>query len=296
LKINYPPIFEVFFKILGAKLYLFVLLYFIISQLFAIFYTCSMVLVKFIFRKVPVFVNILKFMSSFFFKKFEIKQQPNVLKVTTEAITLGAYVAQTIMPKANPILDIGTGSGLLALMLAQQKLACIHAVEMDPTACQLAAENFEKSSFANQIQLFQSAIQDFKPKLHYQVIISNPPFYKNHLSSQKPSHNHILHTNTLSFAQLAIAVARLLSVDGQFYVLLPSIQMQELEAELLKNKLFLQHSLALSHRKSAKVLRKIATYGWQNQKTSFSELCIKDENEQYSAAFKDLTKDYYLAL
>ncbi len=235
-----------------------------------------------------------KSINGFQFKQFTVQQQNTAMKVTTDACILGAY---TDVAEAKNILDIGTGTGLLSLMLAQRTNAKITAVEVDDNAYQQALENVQDSIFKEQIAVFHQSIQDFTARnkgLSFELIISNPPFFQNHLKSQQEKRNMALHTDTLSFEDLIASVIQLLAPAGQFVVLLPAYESSVLEILALEKGLYPQKKLLIRHRKESKILRIITTFGLAKKELAQEELIIRNLDESYTAQFETLLKAYYL--
>ncbi|MEA5460211.1 methyltransferase [Arcicella sp. LKC2W] len=241
------------------------------------------------------FIKIMPANTHFSFKKFTIHQDQTAMKVTTDACILGAY---TSVDKAKKVLDIGTGTGLVAMMLAQRTDAKIDAVEIDINAYNQAFNNIQKSIFKEQINVFNTSIQSFAEHLEHQnqydLIVSNPPFFQNHLKSETESRNNSLHTDTLSFEDLVEAVLRLLSPNGTFVVLLPAYESSVFEQLSVSKELYPHKKLTIRHREGSKILRIITTFGQANQEFENQELFIKDSNENYTHDFQKLLKEYYL--
>ena len=233
--------------------------------------------------------------THFSFKKFTIHQDQTAMKVTTDACILGAY---TTVDKTEKILDIGTGTGLVAMMLAQRSDAQIDAVEIDINAYNQAYCNIHESIFKEQISVFNSSIQSFAEHFEYQnqydLIVSNPPFFQNHLKSATVSRNNSLHTDTLSFEDLLEAVLRLLSPNGTFVVLLPAYESSVFEQLSVSKELYPHKKLTIRHRKGSKILRIITTFGRIKKEILNQELIIKNPDESYSPDFQLLLKEYYL--
>jgi tRNA1Val (adenine37-N6)-methyltransferase len=230
--------------------------------------------------------------THFSFKKFTIHQDQTAMKVTTDACILGAY---TDVKNAKRILDIGTGTGLLALMLAQRsEEAKIEGIEIEEVAYNQAVENVESSIFKDKIKLYHADIQSFTSKNCFDLIISNPPFFQNHLKAEIQTRNNALHTDTLSFEDLLSSVVRLLSPTGTFVVLLPVYESSVLELMANELGLFANKKLNIHHRKGSKILRIITTFGFTKTETQNEQLFIKDSNESYTADFQGLLGNYYL--
>jgi tRNA1Val (adenine37-N6)-methyltransferase len=230
--------------------------------------------------------------THFSFKKFIIHQDKTAMKVTTDACILGAY---SDVQNAKRILDIGTGTGLLPLMLAQRsEEAKIEGIEIEEVAYNQAVENVEKSIFKDKIKLYHTDIQSFISENCYDLIISNPPFFQNHLKAEIQTRNNALHTDTLSFEDLLSSVIRLLSPNGTFIVLLPAYQSSVLELMANELGLFANKKLNIHHREGSKILRIITTFGFEKVETQIEELFIKNSVESYTVDFQRLLKDYYL--
>lgn len=218
------------------------------------------------------------------------------MKVCTDACILGAYTDTTDTKK---ILDIGTGTGLLSLMLAQRSTAAIDAVEIDDDAYAQAKANIAESKFADSIGLHHKSIQEFS-RLHlvenqYDLIISNPPFYQNSLQSPDLQTNKALHATTLTFDELIDAVLNLLSPDGRFIVLLPPFEAQQLAEVAQKKALYLYEKLLIQHNPQKPVFRHILSFS-KKPVPEYSEdtLVIHEKNSNaYADKFRQLLSDYY---
>ena len=242
--------------------------------------------------------------NTFFqFKQFTVWQEKTALKVCTESCILGAYAAIKIN-KAKAILDIGTGTGLLALMIAQKnRESKIDAIEIEESAYSQVVENVSKSIFLNQIQVINQDVKYFEPSIEYDLIVSNPPFYQNYLKSETQQRNLALHDTSLTLQDLADAVSRLLSNDGQFIVLLPPLQMAQFEVLANQKGLFVASILKIYSKQPITsnnnlIFREICMF----QKSDFQidsgleTLYIYEEDQSYSKDFKKLLRDYYLHL
>ncbi len=231
--------------------------------------------------------------NSFTFKQFTINQDRCAMKVCTDACILGA---STEVENVNRILDIGTGTGLLSLMLAQRTNAQIDAVEIDEDAYQQAFMNVKVSEFAEKIEVHHQRIQDFESTENYDLIISNPPFYQQSLKSSDAKANKALHAVELSFDDLIDSVLRLLSIDGKFVVLLPPFEIEKLIRIAQKKGLYLSKKMSIRHDESKPVFRVIATF-LTKKIYDLEEKSLTIHNEDgktYSNEFRDLLKDYYL--
>jgi tRNA1Val (adenine37-N6)-methyltransferase len=246
----------------------------------------------------------------FQFKQFTIHQNQTAMKVCTDACVLGAWTSadRVLLPNAGPtILDIGTGTGLLALMAAQNHpTAWVDAVEIDPDAFVQATENRRNSPFANRIQVHKTAIQEFRPGYAYDLILTNPPFFTNHLRSPDAATNRALHTDTLPFADLVTGIDRLLKPTGQWWVLLPPYEAGLLDQLAAPLGLHPVEQLLLRHNPRKAPFRHIT--GYRRDDISFSEMSsltthaltiyepdgTNPTREQYTDAFRQLLRPFYL--
>lgn len=229
----------------------------------------------------------------FQFKEFRIAQSQCAMKVCTDSCILGAYAP---VYNAGTILDIGTGTGLLALMLAQRSEALIDAIEIDVAACKQAAENVRQSPFSAQIKVIHSSIQAFsvKTRQKYDLIISNPPFFNNHLKRKEFSQNVALHSESLQLPELAVIVSYLLEKLGTFVVMLPRHEMGLLETAAEEVKLFPFEKLYVFDRPEGKLLRVIACFSFEEKELQEKSLYVKNQEGTYTEEFIKLLKPFYL--
>jgi len=233
--------------------------------------------------------------THFSFKQFIVHQDQTAMKVTTDACIFGGYITTDETKK---ILDIGTGTGLVAMMLAQRTHAQIDAVEIENSAYNQAITNIQESVFKDQINVFNTSIQLFskltEQQNQFDLIVSNPPFFQNHLKAEEVTRNNSLHTDKLSFEDLIHSVLRLISSPGTFVILLPLYESSIFEQLSISKELYPQKKLTIRHRKDTKILRIITTFGRIRKEIINEELIIKNSDESYSPDFQALLKDYYL--
>ena len=233
----------------------------------------------------------------FQFKQFTIHQENTAMKVCTDACLFGAWVANKIELKeinADNILDIGCGTGLLSLMLAQKTQAQIDAVEIDKNAFKQAKENINLTEWKEQINIHHGSIIDFKSPKKYGLIICNPPFYENQLKSVDAARNKAMHATTLSYQDLIIALKNNLSQGGSAAVLLPYYAIKKFEETLLNHQLFIYEKCNVSHSPKHPFFRKIVIFSRVKKESSEYSISIKNNNNFYSEEFIELLKDYYL--
>ena len=231
----------------------------------------------------------------FQFKQFTVQQDNCSMKVCTDACIFGASVAHCRLPIAN-CLDIGTGTGLLSLMLAQNINAEIDAVEIDKAAFTQAKENFETSPWSSRLHIFNTDILNYTADKKYDCIISNPPFFEDDLRSDDGSKNSAKHDTSLTLTQLLSAVNDLLSEEGSFFVLLPFHRIDFFERESPAYHFHLNNKVLIRHTAAHPYFRGILVFSKTKLPVTITELVIKDENGVYTHVFVELLHDYYLNL
>ncbi len=232
----------------------------------------------------------------FRFKQFTIRQENCAMKVGTDACLFGAYMARELKDLEGKILDIGTGTGLLSLVLAQESAAEIDAIELDDASYLQAKDNMEASPWWRRLHVYHADIITFPASNRYDHIISNPPFYENDLRSGDAAKNSAKHESSLTLLQLLKAIHDHLKEDGSFSVLLPDHRVTYFEQEAeafgfhVNTRTRVRHSEAHAHSRGILIFSK--------NKIPLKEdvLVIRDDNGNYTAAFRDLLGAYYLNL
>ena len=219
------------------------------------------------------------------------------MKVCTDACLFGAWIAQYISTKklvANSVLDIGTGTGLLSLMLAQKVgTAMIDAIEIDPETVQQAAHNFALSPWGNRLNSIEGDVKNISTPNKYSLIISNPPFFEHDLKSTVRSRNVALHDTSLTLSELSFSVRENLLEGGKFAVLLPFHRSTYFEQLAKDNGLFLEHKVLVRQTDKHDYFRAMQLFGRTEVSTAESELSIK-VNGEYTDEFVEILSDYYL--
>ncbi len=234
--------------------------------------------------------------SYFKFKQFTIHQHKCAMKVCTDACLFGAVVAQE---KLNDLacLDIGTGTGLLSLMLAQKNAAIyIDAVEIDANSAEQALENIMGSPWAANIQVHHADILNFSPGKQYDRIISNPPFFEDDLLSTNEAKNKAKHDTALNLMQLLNCVDTHLTKEGMLAVLLPYQRVNYFIEAAEKTGLHLSRQMLVKQTMKHKFFRGILFFERKKSVPIYNELIIKDTAQNYTPEFAALLKDYYLFL
>ena len=219
------------------------------------------------------------------------------MKVGTDAVLLGAWAS---VGDAKRILDIGTGNGTIALMLAQRSidLAQIDAVEIETTDALQAEENFNQAPWRDKVHIHHSSIQSFYPDKKYNLIVSNPPYFSNSQSPPDQRRYHARHTIRLNHIDLTSAAVRLLEDDGKFNVVLPyeeGIRFMELAETKM---LYCSRRFSFRTRAEKKVERLLIEFQRQPQATETGEILLyKDKSgELWDNSYVNLTKEFYLKL
>ena len=219
------------------------------------------------------------------------------MKVGTDGTLLGAWAD---VSQAKTILDIGTGSGLIALMLAQRtKVAKIEGVEIDPASCQQAQDNMAASPWSDRLVAIQSPIQEFAStrEAAYELIVSNPPFFTGGNLSYNQDRNSVRHTIKLSHQDLLSAVRKLLRPDGRFCLILPYIEGLRFCELAASYQLYCQSMTEVRSKKGKPIKRLLLQFGKEKIDTQLDELIIhQSEVKAWTPAYKKLTRAFYLKL
>jgi tRNA1Val (adenine37-N6)-methyltransferase len=237
----------------------------------------------------------------FQFKQFTVQQEFCAMKVCTDACLFGAWVAQQIhqlVPHKPRVLDIGAGTGLLSLMLAQASVeAHIDAVELEPKAAQQATQNFQEAVFKDRLHLIHKNILEFSTALPYDLIISNPPFYENDLKSNQPDKNAAKHADELTLAVLLEKAVQLLSPGGMLALLLPFHRLVEAEERMRELGYYAKKkALVYQTLKHPTPFRAMWVFANTVEQTETKNIWIKNDQQQYTEAFIRLLQPYYLKL
>jgi tRNA1Val (adenine37-N6)-methyltransferase len=231
----------------------------------------------------------------FQFKQFKVVQNHAAMRVGTDGAMLGAWVDAS---RASRILDIGTGTGVIALMLAQRnKTAQIDAIDIETGAVTDASFNFENSAWKERLHLQQISAQDFAKNntREYDLIVCNPPFFSNSLPSPQQSKTLARHTSKLTFKELVEAASKLLKPEGRFCVVLPVGSKEQFCTEAADVKLFPIHITRVKPNPAKPVKRILIAFGLEATLETENELTIETETRHvYTKAFQELIDAFYL--
>ena len=229
-------------------------------------------------------------MSVFKFKEFSIVQSKSAMKVGTDGVLLGSWVN---CQSAKKILDIGAGTGLISLMLAQRNNECnITAVEIDKETSEEANININNSKWRDRISIINININNFITSDKFDFIVSNPPYFPANFSKNKRAIAR--HTNLLSFQDLIRTTVKLLSSKGIFAVILPKIAEAIFCKTANANKLFLIRICQVKGQKSSDIKRVLLEFSFEKSCLDSDSLVIEESRHIYTNKYIDLCQDFYL--
>ena len=233
----------------------------------------------------------------FEFKQFSIQQDRCAMKIGTDGVLLGAWVSLESNPES--ILDIGAGTGILSLQLAQRCHAeTIEAIEIDEDAFEECVMNFENSPWGDRLFCFHASAQEFAAEMEeeYNLIISNPPFYSDEYKSDDDKRNTARFTDTLPFRDLAIFAYQFLSEKGIFALILPRKEEENFIALASEVGLFPKRICRVKGNPTSEVKRSLISFSFEKTETIFEELTIEISRHVYTKEYIDLVKSFYLKM
>ena len=229
----------------------------------------------------------------FSFKQFTVWHDKCAMKVGTDGVLLGAW---TDVSNANSVLDIGTGTGLVALMIAQRCNADIFAIEIDNNAVTQATDNKNRSPWSKRISIIQGDFKTFESNTKFDVIVSNPPYFSNSLLPPDIKRSTARHTNELSYYELIEGAAELLSPRGKFSLIIPADVVDKIIGIAANFDLYPIRQTNILPKQDS--LPKRVLISLSNKKNAFfvkpNDLIIELARHQYTPEYIDLTKEYYL--
>lgn len=236
----------------------------------------------------------------FHFRQFTIRQRDAAMKVTTDACVAGAWagaLSKEIFGATQPgVLDIGAGTGLLSLMMAQQlPHARVTAIEIDPATATEAGENFHRSPWSSRLEMICADILHWQTRSTFDCIISNPPFYESELQSPNIGRNQAHHSSHLALYQLLGRIKDLLNPQGRFFLLLPYKRKGEYPDLFANAGLFLTRVCRVRQSPRHDYFRLLVEGSVQPcDEILISEIQVRDGEGKYSEDFRELLRDYYL--
>jgi len=233
----------------------------------------------------------------FQFKQFQIEQNKCAMKIGTDAVLLGAWV--NVESKPFSILDIGTGTGIIALMLAQRSFAdAIEAIEIDADAFEQAAENFENSPWGDRLFCFHASFLEFVDEVdeEYDLIVSNPPFYTENYKTDNVQRDLARFQDALPFEHLLYGVSKLLSDNGEASFIIPFKEESNFIALAKKFHLFPKRVMRVKGTHASEIKRSMLCFTRRRVSIETSEIVIETARHQYTEDYIALTKDFYLKM
>ncbi len=234
----------------------------------------------------------------FQFKQFSVEQDRTAMKIGTDGVLLGAWTPIDNNPFS--VLDVGTGTGIIALMLAQRSAAeQIDALEIDEDAYEQATDNFENSPWNDRLFCFHAGLDEFveEPEDEYDIIVSNPPFYSEDFKSNNEQRDLARFQDAMPFEQLIEAAALLLSEKGVFSVIIPFKEESTFLALAHKQELYPLKITRVKGTPTSETKRSLLAFSRNcNADSTVEELIIETERHCYTPEYITLTKDFYLKM
>lgn len=232
---------------------------------------------------------------SFQFKQFSVEDNKSTMKVGTDAVLLGTW---TTIQNIKNILEIGTGSGVISLMLAQRTEAQIEAIDIDKNSANQANDNFQDSPWGKRLNAFHFSLNDFKKKQSkkYDLIFSNPPFFIDSLKSPNKNKTLSKHTDELSYADLIQGVIHFLSPQGKVCLILPYTESKSFISLARIENLYLNNQLLIKPKKDKAANRVLMEFSFKKTQVEEDEIYLRETDNSFSDDYKNLSKDYYLNL
>ena len=235
----------------------------------------------------------------FHFKQFTVQQDRCEMKIGTDGVLLGAWTSLHSNPFS--ILDIGAGTGIIALQMAQRSTAeLIDAIEIDENAYEQCVENFEASPWGDRLFCYHASLDEFTEEMAnetpYDLIVSNPPFYSEDYTSGNISRDTARFTEALPFEHLLHSVSVLLSERGFFSTIIPKKE-ETAFIEMAKNaKLFPNRICRVRGTETSEEKRSLIEFSFQKNNPSLEKLTIETSRHQYTGAYQNLVRDFYLKM
>jgi tRNA1Val (adenine37-N6)-methyltransferase len=233
----------------------------------------------------------------FVFKEFSVNQDRCAMKIGTDAVLLGAWTSLQNNPSS--ILDIGAGTGVLALMLAQRSMAeLIDAIEIDDNAYEQCVENFENAPWSDRLFCYHASLDEFADEIEapYDLIISNPPFYSEDYKTSSNQRDMARFSDALPFDQLLQNVSKLLSENGSFSVIIPFKEEQSFVVLASNFNLFPSRICHVKGHPNSEIKRSLLDFSFRENNIITEQLIIETNRHQYTQEYINLTQDFYLKM
>lgn len=236
-------------------------------------------------------------MKPFQFKQFTIHQDRCAMKIGTDGVLLGAWTSVDHNPFS--VLDIGAGTGVLSLMVAQRSSAqTIEAIEIDGDAYEQCAENFENSKWQDRLFCYHASLLEFVEEVEdtFDLIICNPPFYSEDYKTENEARDLARFNDAMPFEHLIYAVVNLLEEHGIFSVIIPFKEEDNFIALAKSANLFLKRKLHVQGNPNSAITRSLLEFSFTEQDVKVETLVIEKERHNYTVDYINLTKDFYLKM
>ncbi|WP_418512407.1 tRNA1(Val) (adenine(37)-N6)-methyltransferase [Corallibacter sp.] len=233
----------------------------------------------------------------FHFKQFTVHQDRCAMKIGTDGVLLGAWSSLEHQPFS--ILDIGAGTGILSLMLAQRSQAeIIDAIEIDDEAYEQCVDNFEQSPWGDRLFCYHASLDEFTEEIEdtYDLIISNPPFYSENYKTDNQQRDLARFQDAMPFTHLLNSTSKLLSENGVFSVVIPHQEEKHFIELASKVALYPNKILHVKGTPDSEIKRSLIDFSFKKSTINTSELIIETSRHNYTEAYKNLTKDFYLKM
>ncbi len=235
--------------------------------------------------------------TPFNFKQFSINQDQCAMKIGTDSVLLGAWAPVNHNPFS--ILDIGAGTGVLSLMLAQRSHAqIIEAIEIDDNAYEQCVDNFEHSQWNDRLFCFHASLDEFTKEIEdtYDLIICNPPFYSENYKTKNPQRDLARFQDAMPFRHLIESTAKLLSKNGLFSVIVPHSEEYKFITTANQYELRTTKITHIKGTPTSEIKRSLLTFSFIKQEVANTELIIETSRHNYTPDYINLTKDFYLKM
>lgn len=236
-------------------------------------------------------------MKPFKFKEFTVEQDRCAMKIGTDGVLLGAWVS--VKNKPFSILDIGAGTGIIALQLAQRSNAeMVDAIEIDENAYEQCVDNFENSPWGDRLFCYHASLEEFVEEIEgkYDIVISNPPFYSEDYKSADESRDTARFTDALPFDELIESASQLLSDEGIFAVIIPRKEEEKFIKMASEVNLFPNRICRVSGTETSEEKRSMLEFSFEKISPKIENLTIETSRHNYTEEYTKLVQDFYLKM
>jgi tRNA1Val (adenine37-N6)-methyltransferase len=233
---------------------------------------------------------------SFRFKQFSVEDDQSSMRIGTDAVLLGAWINPE---NRSEILDVGTGCGVIALMMAQKCNAAITAIDIDENSARQASGNFRNSPWNSRLNAVHCSFQEFTrlPAKSFDLVITNPPYFRNSLRSPLKTRNNARHDDQLNTQDLLTGVARILPSDGKFCLILPAADATSFQSDAKEHNLFLIRQLLVKSKPGTLPKRIAMEFAFSPPGFVVTEeIIIRCADNSFTDAYRELTMDFYMEL